>query len=183
MLTGTLVRLRPLEMSDLDRCLAWINDAEVTHFLEARYPFSRAAEEEWLAGAVKRTRPPDIVLAIETLAEGRHIGTLSLGSVHGEDRKATFGILIGEKEFWSRGYGTDATLTLLRFAFDEVNLRRVVLHVHADNDRAIACYRKCGFVEEGRLRQDRYRHGVYIDTLVMGVLADEFRALHGVAEA
>ena len=182
MLTGKLVRLRPLEPTDLDREYTWINDPEVTEFLEARYPASREAERAWLEGQTKVSYP-DVTLAIETLAEGRHIGTLSLGSVHGEDRKATFGILIGEKEFWSRGYGTDATLTLLRFAFDEVNLRRVVLHVHEDNDRAIACYRKCGFVEEGRLRQDRYRHGVYIDTLVMGVLADEFRALHGVAEA
>ena len=64
-----------------------------------------------------------------------------------------------------------------------MNLHRVALDVNADNARAIACYRKCGFVEEGSLRQDRYRHGVYIDTLVMGVLADEFRALHGESEA
>ncbi len=139
MLTGKLVRLRPLEMTDLDRCYTWINDREVTHFLESRYPISRVEEEEWLAGAVRRTRPPEIALAIETLAESRHIGTIGLHRVHAEDRKAGFGIMIGDKDFWSRGYGTDAIVTLLRFAFDEMNLNRVYLHVHADNARAIAC--------------------------------------------
>jgi RimJ/RimL family protein N-acetyltransferase len=180
MLTGTLVRLRPLDMSDLERYYQWINDREVTQFLAgpSRYPFSRAEEEQWLSGAVHRTHPPDVVLAIETSAEGRHIGSVGLHQISGEDRRATMGIMIGDKDFWSRGYGTDAILTLLRFAFDEMNVNRVALEVHADNARAIACYLKCGFVEEGRLRQDRYKKGKYIDSLIMGVLADEFRDRH-----
>ncbi len=91
--------------------------------------------------------------------------------------------MIGDKSYWSRGYGTDAIVTLLRFGFDEVNLHRVALEVNEDNARAIACYRKCGFVEEGRLRDHRFRRGEYRDTLIMGVLAGEFRALHPVDEA
>ena len=86
--------------------------------------------------------------------------------------------MIGDHDYWSHGYGTDAITTLLRYAFDEMNLHRVWLEVLDDNTRGIACYRKCGFVEEGRKRQDRYRSGSYHDTLVMGVLEDEFRALH-----
>lgn len=184
MLTGKLVKLRPLEMSDLERYLAWINDPEVTRFLDgARYPISRADEEAWLAGAVHRTRPPDIVLAIETLEERRHIGSVSLQQVHAEDRKAALGIMIGDRSCWDRGYGADAILALLRFAFDEMNLNRVWLEVDEDNRRAIACYRKCGFREEGRLRSDRFRAGRYCDTLVMGVLADEFPATGGPAPA
>ena len=178
MLTGKLVRLRPLELTDLDREYTWINDPEVTEFLEARYPASREAERAWLEGQTKVSYP-DVTLAIETLAEGRHIGNLGLTNTRPEDRKAALGIMIGDKDFWSRGYGTDAVVTLLRFAFDEMNLRRVMLHTDERNARAIACYRKCGFVEEGRLRQDRYAHGRYWDTIVMAVLADEFRALHG----
>ena len=179
MLTGKLVRLRARDMTDLDNSLRWINDPEVTSYLggPARYPFSRAEEEAWLADAVHRTRPPEVSLSIDTLAESRHIGGIGLHRVNAEDRKAELGIMIGEKDCWSQGYGTDAILTLLRFAFDEMNLNRVDLTVHDDNARAIACYKKCGFVEEGRLRQDRYKGGVYHDTLVMGVLVDEFRAL------
>jgi len=179
MLSGDLVRLRPQDPGDLDRYLVWLNDPEVTQFLAGavRYGVTREEEIEWLSRASQRTRPPEIALAIDTLAKGRHIGSIGLHGVSAADRKASLGIVIGEKDCWSRGYGTDAIRTLLRFAFDEMNLNRVWLEVHADNARGIACYRKCGFVEEGRLRSDRYRGGRYVDTVVMGVLADEFRAL------
>ncbi len=179
-LTGKLVRLRPIEASDLDRYYTWINDDEVIEYLEAAgLAFSRAQEEEWLQRAMRQTAPPEISLAIETIDEGRHVGSIALHDVQPFTTKATLGVMIGDKSHWSRGYGTDAILTLLRFAFYEMNLHRVALEVHEDNGRAIACYRKCGFVEEGRLRHDRFRRGEYRDTLVMGVLANEFRALHG----
>jgi RimJ/RimL family protein N-acetyltransferase len=90
--------------------------------------------------------------------------------------------MIGEKDCWSQGYGTDAILTLLRHAFFEMNLHRVELQVYADNLRGIACYRKCGFIEEVRHRRYRYRNGEWIDALTMGVLRREFTALHGLAE-
>ena len=185
MLTGQLTRLRPHEAGDLDRYVTWINDADVTRYLggPTRYPFSRADEEEWLAGAMRRTKPPEISWALETLAEGRHIGNIALHAVSGESRRAGLGIMIGDKESWNHGYGTDAVLTLLRFAFDEMNLNRVYLEVLADNVRAVACYRKCGFVEEGHLRQHNFRGGRYNDTLMMAVLVAEFRAPHGAAEA
>ena len=146
MLTGKLVRLRARDKADLDDYLAWINDPEVKLFLggPARYPFSRAEEEEWLASAIRQTKPPNVSLAIETLAESRLIGSIGLHGVGAEDRKATLGIMIGAKDCWNQGYGTDAILTLLHFGFDEMNLHRVGLTVHDDNARAIACYRKCG---------------------------------------
>ena len=175
-LTGQLVRLRPLEMEDLDRCLTWINDFEVKQYVNSRYPISRESEVEWLKGATKRVGHDGVSLAMETLAEGRHIGNLGLHDVRPEARNACLGILIGDKDFWSRGYGTDAILTLLRFAFDEMNFHRIWLLVNEGNARAIACYRKCGFIEEGRLRQDRYAAGSYRDSLVMGILAPEFAA-------
>jgi RimJ/RimL family protein N-acetyltransferase len=87
--------------------------------------------------------------------------------------------MIGDKAYWSKGYGTDAIVTFLRFAFEEMNLHRVDLTVDADNARAIACYRKCGFVEEARLRRARYGRGRYGDQLIMGMLSDEFSALWG----
>ena len=179
MLTGKLVRLRAVEAGDLDRYLAWVNDREVLEYMAALgLPISRAQEEDWLQCAMRQTTAPEITLAIETIDEGRHIGSVALHNVSPLSGKATLGIMIGDKSCWSRGYGTDAIVTLLGFAFDEMNLHRVALEVHEENARAIACYRKCGFVEEGRLRHERFRHGEYRDTLIMAVLADEFRALH-----
>jgi RimJ/RimL family protein N-acetyltransferase len=183
MLIGKLVRLRRYEKEDLERVLGWINDREVTRFLAARYPFSRVQEEGWIERVSQQPPSEGIVLAIELPADSRHIGSVGLHEVRWEDRHATLGIVIGEKDCWSQGYGTDAIVTLLRFAFDEMNLHRVMLDVLTDNQRAIASYRKCGFAAEGTLRQAYYQEGRYRDLLTMGVLAGEFRALHGVLHA
>jgi RimJ/RimL family protein N-acetyltransferase len=181
MIKGRLVNLRGVELDDLDRDVRWVNDTEVTRHLNMRYPLSRSAEEEWLKGvAVRPGSYESINFAIET-KDGIHIGNLGFHEVHPEDRKARLGIMIGDKDYWSKGYGTDAMLTFLRFAFDEMNLHRVDLTVDAENERALACYRKCGFVEEARLRQERYSSGRYFDQLVMGILRGEFYAAHGVA--
>ncbi len=180
MIEGTLVNLRPRERSDIERVYRWVNDAEVTRHLSVRYPMSLAAEEGWFA---ERDAKPnsfmDLHLAIERIDDELHIGTVSMHRASAEARHARLGIMIGDKAYWSRGYGTDAILTLLGFAFGEMNLRRVDLTVDADNERGIACYRKCGFVEEVRFRQAIYTRGAYQDQLLMGVLREEFEAKRG----
>jgi RimJ/RimL family protein N-acetyltransferase len=178
MIEGRLVRLRPAELADAERFSRWFNDQEVTRFLIAdRYPVSLAEEERFV-----RERPPmsfsdGAIFAVET-KDGRHIGWTSFYDVHTEDRKACLAVTIGEKECWSQGYGGDAVVTLLRFGFHEMGLNRVWLTTVEYNERAIACYKRCGFVEEVRLRQDAYRHGRYWDFVQMGILRHEFDEQH-----
>lgn len=174
MIEGELVVLRPHETRDLDRYYAWFNDPEVTLYLNMRYPISRLAEEAWLADRTSSSLAyGDVALAIDT-KDGRHIGSVAFHRTSPEDRTARLGITIGDKTHWSKGYGTDAIRTLVRFGFEEMNLNRIDLTVDERNARAIACYRKCGFVEEARLRQDRYAQGAYHDTLVMALLRAEW---------
>lgn len=173
MIPGQKVRLRALEETDLERCYRWVNDPEVTEHLAIRFPMSTQQERQWLLQA--SSGDGDRSFAIET-AEGEHIGNIGLHRINYLDRNAELGILIGEKEKWDQGYGTDAILALLKFAFEEMNLHRVYLRVDADNPRAIRCYEKCGFVREGTLRHATYRHGRYKDQHIMSVLAPEFRA-------
>ncbi len=180
MLEGKLVRLRALEPTDAERAYTWINDREVTHFIMARYPMSHTDEERWLAETSHGNGFADLRLAIET-KEGAHIGNCGLHRASPENRSAELGILIGDKSFWSSGYGTDAVLTLLHFAFDQMNLHKVALGVFEFNERAQACYRKCGFVVEGRNREDYFQDGRYWDIIRMSVLRREFEALHGIA--
>ena len=179
MLEGRIINLRAREPSDAEVVTRWLNDREVQRGLGGRYLWSLSAEVEWLRE--KTSKPPDfydIRVCIET-KDGRTIGTSGLHDVSPENRSASLGIMIGEKDCWSQGYGTDAIVTLIRHAFGQMNLHRVELQVYADNTRAIACYRKCGFVEEVRMRRYRYRDGEWIDALTMGVLRKEFEALHG----
>src|SRR5574341_1314778 len=139
MLEGRLVRLRALEPADAERAYQWINDREVTQFLMARYPWSLVAEKQFLEEAAKQNRYEEARFAIDT-RDGVHIGMCGLHRARPEDRGAELGIMIGDKSFWTNGYGTDTVQTLLRFAFDQMNLHKVALGVFEFNERGQACY-------------------------------------------
>jgi len=173
MIRGERVVLRAIEADDAERCHTWVNDREVTRFLSLRFPIPMADERRW----TEATRDPshDVELAIDTL-EGTHIGNCGLHGIDAVARRAELGILIGDKAHWGQGFGTDAMLTLCGFGFGEMNLHRIYLRVIGFNQRAIACYEKCGFLHEGRLRQAEFREGAYHDMLIMGILRDEFGA-------
>ncbi len=179
MIEGTLVNLRAMEMDDLERNEAWFNDIEVTRYLGRGYGISRAAEEAWMRQRAGRPVAFDNAAFAIVMKDGRHIGNAELFGASVEDRTAEVGITIGDRSCWSQGYGSDALVTLLRFGFDEMNLNRAELNVLAANDHAIRCYERCGFVTEGRKRQEAYRHGAHQDVLIMSVLRDEFYARHG----
>jgi RimJ/RimL family protein N-acetyltransferase len=176
MIEGRKTNLRAPEMGDLERNHRWMNDREVTRFLSARYPMSLAAEEEWMRGVTGKMMSYEApFFAIET-KDGRHIGNTNLFSVQPENSCAEVGIMIGEKDCWSQGYGADALRVLLGFGFGEMNLHRIALNAFAFNERAIACYQKVGFVEEGRERDRIFTEGAYHDLVSMSVLRQEWEA-------
>lgn len=173
MLIGERVRLRAIEHEDLPRCVAWLNDPEVIQYLTLYMPLSHEDEERWFEQYLQDPRRK--VLAIET-EEGEHIGNIGLEEIDWKNRCAELGIFIGDKQHWGQGYGTDAIRTLLRFAFEELNLNRVYLRVFAFNERARRCYLRCGFVEEGRQRQAHFTAGRYHDVILMSILRSEWDA-------
>lgn len=176
MIVGKKVRLRPIEREDLPRFVEWFGDPEVRRHLSMFLPFSLAQEERWFEALLERLEKRTLVaLTIETL-DGVHIGNIGLHNIDWKDRHAELGIAIGERDHWDQGYGTDSIRTMLRVAFDEMNLHRVFLRVHTDNARGIRCYQKVGFKTEGTLRGSVFRQGAYHDMLVMGILAREFRS-------
>jgi RimJ/RimL family protein N-acetyltransferase len=177
---GKLVRLRAYEKSDLDAVMKWVNDEEVTDLLGGEmlaYPVSSIAEGKFIEAAAGSSDKQKH-FAIETLAERRYVGAISFNVIDWLNRSAGLGIVIGDKSLWGKGYGTDAMRVLMRLGFDKMNLHRLWLHVHNYNPRAIASYEKCGFKREGVLREDRFYRGRYHDTIVMGILEGEYRALH-----
>lgn len=173
MIKGEKVMLRAIEQTDLEALHRWINDAEVIQYLGMRFPKSLLDERRWL----EREQDPmkELAVGIQTL-EGQLIGSCGLHRIDALNHCASLGVMIGEKEYWGQGYGTDALVTLCLFGFAEMNLHRISLHVYAFNQRAQRCYEKVGFVAEGRLREAVYKQGAYHDVLVMGVLREEFRA-------
>lgn len=174
MIYGEKTRLRRIEREDIPTFVRWFSDPEVRSFLLVNSPISHAQEEKWFE---RKLEDDDSELfAIETL-DGNHIGNIELMDFQRIHRRAELGVVIGEKEYWGQGYGSDAIHALLRFGFEELNLHRIQLRVYEDNERGIRAYRKCGFQLEGRLRDAIYRQGRYYDLLMMGILAHEFAAL------
>lgn len=170
MLHGRITRLRRIEREDIPTFVRWFGDPDVREFLLLNRPISMAEEEQWFARQLQ-SRDSE-VFAIET-TDGVHIGNTGLHDINWLHRNAEMGIVIGEKQYWGKGYGSDAARVLLRFAFDEMNLHRVQLTVYEDNVRAIRAYEKCGLRQEGRLRDAIFRKGRYYDMLLMSILSDE----------
>ncbi len=174
-LVGEKCYLSPCAMEDAEKWAVWDNDPEVARPLgdEWQMVMSLEAEQESIA-RIQKNRDP--IFTILDLATDEAIGRGSLFFVNRVDRCCELGIVIGEKSYWGRGYGQEATRLLLEFGFDHLNLNSIMLGVFSFNERAIACYRKIGFREIGRWRQSRIIAGKCYDMVFMDMLADEFRA-------
>jgi RimJ/RimL family protein N-acetyltransferase len=104
------------------------------------------------------------------------IGHCALFNVNSTAHICELGITVGDKKFWGKGYGSESIRLLVQYAFRYQNFRKVWLHVHAANERAVRAYQSCGFVEEGRLRAHVWSDGAYDDVLLMGLLREEWQA-------
>ncbi|MFX1512455.1 MAG: GNAT family N-acetyltransferase [Promethearchaeota archaeon] len=175
MLHGKLVRLRGLELTDLDRMTELWNNWDIRQYLVSVVPASKAEEEQWIRSTwERRQKGTDYIFAIETLAEKEYIGNIGLHQFHWINRSAILGIAILDPAFWGQGYGTDALKTLLKYAFETLNLNRVELEVFENNERAQRAYQKVGFKEVGRRRQFRFWDGYYEDAIILDILREEW---------
>lgn len=174
---GDQVFLRPSERDDLPLFVRWFNDAEVLRNLAMRAPMSDASEAAWFDRMLAAQGVTDYHFVICLLDDGRPIGTTGLHGLDLQNGSADFGIAIGEKSEWDKGYGTDALHAICDFGFGELRLERIGLSVYAGNDRARRSYEKAGFTHEGVLRRAHFARGEHIDVHVMSLLRDEWAAL------
>jgi len=165
-----------MERSDLPHFKEWLNDPEVTDGLSRYLPVSTAQEENWYDQVLQRS-PEEQPLAIEIRAGDAWCLAGNTGLFHLEwtNRSAEFGIFIGDKSNWDKGFGTEAVLLILRHAFHTLNLNRIYLRVLATNPRARRAYEKAGFTLEGTFRQAMFRHGQYVDVHLMSILRSEWK--------
>jgi len=172
------VTLRAIEPKDVDLLYAYRNDWEVIRHLGGfSAGYSRANLEEW----IKRhsNRADEVLWTIAAAATDQSVGHVGLYQIDNRLRKAQFAILIGERELWGKGLGTRVTQAVVSWAFMQLNLHKVALHVLTNNERAIRIYESLGFRTEGVLRDEQFRDGEFLDLMVMAVFEDEWRARHG----
>ena len=178
---GRRLDLRPISLADAETFVRWFNDPDVSQYLGREMPITLEEEKSWIEKRAGDQYNHILVMVHRELR--RAIGTVGLHGISGSNRKAVFGIQIGEKEFWNQGLGLEATELMLEIAFDRFNLNRVELDVYETNPRAIRVYDRTGFRAEGVARQGRWIRGRYVDVRHMAVLAEEWRVRKSLAAA
>ena len=171
MLKAEHVALTPLGTDDLPALMSWINEREQELFNAPYKPVHESQHQAWFEGI--QARNDVVIFGIRLLQDRKLIGSCQLHSVDHVHRSAELQIRIGNTSQRGRGYGLEAVRLLLEFAFNDLNLHRVYLHVFSTNTAAIRLYEKAGFKKEGMLREAAHINGKYIDVAVMGILRDE----------
>jgi RimJ/RimL family protein N-acetyltransferase len=178
---GHLVRLAGVDPEEVGKSFAqWNRDSEYMRLLDSDPPrlHSAKATKDWLEKHISEEKDT-FWFTIRALEDDRLLGDADLEVINRGSREAFVGLGIGERDFWGKGYGTDAMRLLLRYAFLELGLRRVTLNVFEYNQRAIRSYEKAGFRLEGRQRQYIQREGHRWDLLYMGILREEWMENYG----
>ena len=163
---GEKVRLVPLDKEKhLQNALAWLNDPEVTRWLlMGDFPLAQLEEEQFFEKMTGKNRE-HAMFAIETL-NAEHIGFTGIHAIDWRQGIAGTGTVIGRKDLWGKGYGTDAARIRTRYAFDVLGLRLLRSEAFAENDVSISMLKKAGYVEAGRIPKLYWKRGEYRDILV-----------------
>ncbi|MFN8138174.1 MAG: GNAT family protein [Fimbriimonadales bacterium] len=162
---GKLTRLVPLDLGiHFENAYRWMNDPEVTQFLLAGdLPITRLQEEEYFRTAATDTNIP---FAIETLA-GEHIGFSGLHRIDWRNGHAITGTVLGAKEHWGKGLGTDAAMTRTEYARKVLGLRILTSDVFASNERSLRMLEKSGYERTGVIPKRYFKRGEFHDAVMM----------------
>lgn len=175
-LKGEHCLLEPLQMDftgEVSKLITrWVNDEMVTYYM---FTGQKPMNQDQVATLFKHDlEVGNIVFLIVDKKSKKPIGYAGLYDFNWIARKAEFRILIGEKAFWGKGYGTQVTEMVTFYGFDRLNLNRIFLGYTAANKGAGKAYEKAGYKHEGVLKDDIYRNSTSYDTVRMAILRKEY---------
>ena len=169
-LIGENVFLRDLQLSDVNNAYyQWMNDPEVTQYLESRFKNPSIKEiERYVEENI--ADPNTYLFAIIDKKNDRHIGNIKLGPINRVHRRASIGIVIGKKELFGKGFGTETIRLAAAFAFNDLKLHKLTAGCYASNRAAEKIFTKNGFAKEGIRRLHSVYDGKYTDDFVFGLI-------------
>ncbi len=170
-IVGRKCYLSPINIDDADKYAEWLADIEVSRFLQITHQILTVPMEREILSKLSN----DNILAIVDLKSDELIGSCGFVELDLLNKKAEYGIFIGNKGYWGKGYGKEATTLALDFGFNILNLNNIMLKVYSYNKGAIKCYEKCGFKLIGRRRSTRIINKTAYDEIYMDILASEFK--------
>ncbi|MGI6540818.1 MAG: GNAT family N-acetyltransferase [Bacillota bacterium] len=173
---GRKVFLRALETSDMEALRSYHNDPEIAKMVMGwSFPISLYEQERWYERTI--TDPVNKRFAIDAGEHG-FIGISTLTDMDMKYRSAFHGIMIGAKNIQGKGYGTDAVMATMRYAFEELGLERLDSEIVEFNQASLRLYtQKCGWTIEGTRRHSVFRSNTWYDSHVVGIIRDDYLRL------
>ena len=173
-LKGKRIYLREVRLSDVnENYYRWMNDPEITEYLETRYvPQSRENIAEYVRKMDGNANEP--FFAICTIDGDEHIGNIKLGPIDWKHRRADVSQIIGEKRYWSSGYGAEAKALVAKFAFEVLGLNKIGGGVYEKHIGALKSTLKCGWKQEGLLRDHIIDKGEPVGLILVGMTAKDY---------
>lgn len=168
------VFLRKIDIKDTSNILKWRNSKSVKNNLYSQEDLTEEQHICWLNNKVFTGLCAQYIISVIDNESSQDIGTVFIKNIDHTCHKGEFGIQIGEESARGKGYGTEATLQILRIAFDELRLNRVYLTVLSNNIAAKKSYLKAGFLTEGILKEDYCRNGKFYDVELMAITKSQW---------
>lgn len=176
MIEGKVINLRPMEESDMQCLQDMLNDSAVSGKVVGwSFPVSMTEQKEWFQKAIHDANNKRFIVADKKT--NAPLGMVTLSKIDWQNRSATHGIKLHPSCPKGQGIGTDAVMTLMKYAFEEVNLIRLDGSWMADNLASENLYLKCGWVIEGVKKQAVYRNGIYHDLKIVGITKEDYLSL------
>ncbi|SMG23525.1 Protein N-acetyltransferase, RimJ/RimL family [Marivirga sericea] len=156
-----------------DQYVNWLNDYVIYQFLETGGNYTK----EMLNDYLHEVQNSNIYFwAIHLKENQKHIGNIKIDPINSKHSVGEYGIMMGDKLEWGKGYAAEASNRVIRFCFFEgLNLRKITLGVLKDNIAAVKLYEKLGFEEEGRFLKHAFHNGKYCDVIRMALFNPNYR--------
>lgn len=167
------IYLRALEPDDYKVSINWRKDDAIWDMLGGTKHFvSEAFEKKWVENTIFNSS--DVKLAICTIEDNKYIGNVYMTDIDDIKRSCHSHILIGDKDYWGKGYAREALKEALKYMFEERNIHRVQANVLESNLQSLKMHQKCGYKIEGLMRESVYKSGKYQNQYILSILKDEF---------
>lgn len=164
--------LKPISEDHIsDIYLSWLNDSEVLKFLETEMTYSIEKLQDYILGAKQKKL---LFWGIHLKDSGLHIGNIKIDPINLRHGLGEYGILMGNRNEWGKGYAKEASMEVIKYCFQDLNLRKITLGVVEENISAYFLYKKLGFEVEGCFKDHGHFDGRYCNILRMALFKDSF---------
>jgi [ribosomal protein S5]-alanine N-acetyltransferase len=174
-LTGQRVGLRPISLDDCtERYVAWLRDPEVNQYLETRWVEQTLDTVRAFVTSVSAD-PASHLMAITDAKSGHHIGNIKIGPIRKHHNYADLSYFIGDRDFWGRGYATEAIQLAIRLGFERLGLHRLQAGIYSGNLGGARALEKAGFIRDAVLHSQLLGPAGWEDHVWYRLLRDEWR--------